>query len=205
VDGKGAGPAPAEPQENIPQEEMPEAIQMLKAKIVWLEGREEHLIYKIQCQKDEISKLEIEAVEAKRSLQTYAIKATLKTIQGISTSTKRLQTNPHDMHAAELRVNKYKIPWGKMTVPPREINPQEVPIEIINWETVEKVRTEKYPDDKQVIPVSWYTKNYELKAGSAKSNTTYDDKEEPRRGRGDHNPQYRGYRGGRGRGYRGNQ
>lgn len=207
VDGTGAGPAPEIPEGAIQEDDMSKAIIAYKNRIAWLEARETNYMDKITCQYDEIVKLKQDALETKRSLQVESIKATLKTIQGIQTSTKRIQAAPHEMDAAHIRVKKYGLKWSKITVPPREINPNAVDIKIIHWDQVEKARVEKHPEDKPQVPNSWYTKSYELKAGSAKGTQTYDEnaREEPRKSRGEHYPRARGHRGGRGRGYRGNQ
>jgi hypothetical protein len=49
-----------------------------------------------------ISQEKEDALETKRSLQVESIKATLKTIQEIQTSTKRIQAAPHEMDAAHI-------------------------------------------------------------------------------------------------------
>jgi hypothetical protein len=200
IDGVGSGPAPDVPVGPIAEEDYLQAVNALRNRVEWLEAREINFFDKLQAQQTEIVKLKQDAEEQKRSLQVESIKATLRTIQGISTSTKRLQTMPHDMDASHQRIAQYGLPWSNINIPGRDINPVTVPLKIMNWDTVEQERAAKYPDDKANIPLNWYMRQYEHRAGTAKH------KEEPaeentRRGRGDNTPRYRGYRGGRGRGY----
>jgi hypothetical protein len=174
----------------------------MRERLEWLEGREAHFYDKITNQLMEINKLKQDAREAKKSLQVESIKATLKTIQGISTANKRIQVMPHEMDAAHQRISAYNIKWNDITIPPREINPFPIPLKIVDWEVVEKCRLKDHPDDKQQIPLSFYMRSYEHKAGGNKEKDEGSDDKSSRRGRGDSNPRYRGYRG-RGRGYRG--
>jgi hypothetical protein len=208
VSGTGAGKAPTVPSGPIREEDKSDAIIKFRNRIEWLEAREGHYVERIADLKQEIAKMQLEAIDRQRSLHVDAIRATLKTIQGISSTSKRIQTCPHDMDATFTRVKKYKIPWRKVTVPARDINPFPVQLKMLTWETIEEKRIESFPDDKPTIPISWYIKSFELKAGSAKDNKAQVDefshREEGRRGRGEHNARFRGYRGSRGRGYRGN-
>jgi hypothetical protein len=209
VSGTGAGKGPAVPIGPINDDDRNEAIGALRNRVEWLEAREAHFIDKIADLKQEIGKMQLEAIDRQRSLHVDAIRATLKTIQGISTNTKRLQTSPHDMDACHIRIKKYKLPWTKITVPPRDINPHPVDIKLIDWDTIEAKRVESFPEDKPNIPIGWYIKSFELKAGSARAAQAnveeFTHRDDNRRGgRGDHAQRYRGYRNNRGRGYRGN-
>ena len=205
TEGKGSGPGPVVPTGPIDENDRQEAINCLRERIEWLEGRESHYLDKMTAQHMELLKLKQDAKEAKKALQVESIKATLKTIQGISTANKRLMTMPHDMDAAHQRIHQYGLHWSNIKIPPRDINPVEVPISIIDYDMAERARVKDHPDDKAYVPLNMYMRAYEHKAGTAKHKEDGAGDDTSRGGgRGNSNPRYRGYRGRGSGGYRGN-